>query len=203
MGRALSEPRCAPDRQHLWGPRHRMLRHQPHALPRRRGLPARPPSPQGDDAVGVPGGDMDAPPVRQQAGRAGGVRQGVGCELGGWAGLQWVGVAHPQDLPPPALSGHGSRRCPSTCPSSTAAGSHPWMCCRRLPGKWRGWRLPQMTRSEQPQRPPPPSAAGHLRPPPVLASSAHLCPLPSPRLPTLALTPRQAPVVLLPHSRLQ
>lgn len=64
-----------------------MLRHQPHVLPRRRGLPARPPSPQGDDAVGVTGGDVDAPPVRQQAGRAGRGDAGRGVRTWrvGWA----------------------------------------------------------------------------------------------------------------------
>lgn len=114
VGRASSEPRCAPDRQHLWGPRHRTLRLQPPAFPRGRGLPARPPSPQGDDAVGVTGGDVDTPPVWQQAagrsaweGALGGVMQGMGCEpgwgspgrpMGGlwWGQFPWEGVAHPR-----------------------------------------------------------------------------------------------------------
>lgn len=100
------------------------------------------------------------------------------------------GPGSPQDLPPPDQSGHGSRRCPSTCLSSTAAGSHPWTCSRRLPGKWRGWRLPPTMRSE------------HSRPHPRRAfpssTTAHRL---SPLLST-ALTPHQAQVVLFPHSRL-
>lgn len=77
--RGSSESRCALDHRHLWGPRHRTLRLQPYAFPRGRGLPARPPSPQGDDAMGVAGGDMDASPVRQQQ-RAGG--RGKGPQAG-------------------------------------------------------------------------------------------------------------------------
>lgn len=70
-GRARSDPRCAPDRQHLRRAGPRALRVQPPALPRRRGLPARPPGPQGDVTVGVAGGDLDAAPVRRRWGRWG------------------------------------------------------------------------------------------------------------------------------------
>ncbi|KAK2507191.1 hypothetical protein MC885_001081, partial [Smutsia gigantea] len=94
---------------------------------------------------------------RYGCGQEGGGRAWAGrCRVGAWT--RWgrgrgrypqVDTAHPRT--PPAPSGHGSRRCPSMCPSSTAAGSHPWMCCRRLPGKWRGWCPPLRMRSEHPQ----------------------------------------------------
>ena len=64
----------------------------------------------------------------------------------------------------PALSGHGSRRRPHTCPGSTVAGSHPWTCCRTPPGRWRGWQLPA-TRSELLQPlPTPPLPSAHCPP---------------------------------------
>lgn len=84
------------------------------------------------------------------------VRGRAWTRMGSWVGQLQYGAWLTPELPTPAPSGHGSRRCPPTCPSSTVAGSHLWMCCRRLPGRWRDWRLPQMTRSEPPESATPP-----------------------------------------------
>lgn len=95
-------------------------------------------------------------------------RPRYGTGRGGRGGAQALLGVHPAP-PTPAPSGPGSRRCLSTCPSSTVAGSPRWTCCRRPPGKQRGWHPPPLTRSE------------HRVPiPPVTGWSLHGCPLPSP-----------------------
>ena len=180
-------PRCAPDRQHLWWPRHCSLRLQPPALPRYCGLPARPPGPQGDGAVGVPGGDLDTTPVGRWHGahtRMGPLAGGLGV-LGGASSGRWTQLT--PGPPTPAPSGLGSRRCPPTCPSSRAAGSHPWTCCRRPPGRWRGWPQPPVMRSERLQ-------------PRLHSTSAHC-----PHRPALLVQPQlhTKPQCPLPRSQLQ
>lgn len=104
----------------------------------------------------------------------------------GWGQLWWVAQLTPGP-PTPAPSGLGSRRCPPTCPSSRAAGSHHWTCCRRPPGRWRGWRQPPLMRSERPQ--------------PRLHSTPAHCPHhPALLAQPLLHTKSQCP---LPHSQLQ
>lgn len=69
------------------------------------------------------------------------------------------------------------------CPSSAAAGNHPWMSYRRLLGRLRDWHLSPVIRSELQPSPCPPLPRAHLPSPPVLLPSRLLkqqCRLPQP-----------------------